>query len=92
MILETCLLSDEEKLRACEVCVAAGAGFVNRRPPVSTAPGATVEDVRAHAHSRRRRRGRKASGGIRDYATACNMIEAGATRLGASSGLKIIEK
>ena len=91
VILETCLLSDEEKLRACEVCVAAGAGFVKTSTGFNRA-GATVEDVRLMRTAVGAGVGVKASGGIRDYATACNMIEAGATRLGASSGLKIIEK
>ena len=90
VILETCLLSDEEKLRACEVCVAAGAGFVKTSTGFNRA-GATVEDVRLMRTAVGAGVGVKASGGIRDYATACNMIEAGATRLGTSSGLKIIE-
>ena len=89
VILETCLLSDEEKLRACEVCVAAGAGFVKTSTGFNRA-GATVEDVRLMRTAVGAGVGVKASGGIRDYATACNMIEAGATRLGTSSGLKII--
>ena len=88
VILETCLLSDEEKLRACEVCVAAGAGFVKTSTGFNRA-GATVEDVRLMRTAVGAGVGVKASGGIRDYATACNMIEAGATRLGTSSGLKI---
>ncbi len=91
VILETCLLSDEEKLRACEVCVAAGAGFVKTSTGFNRA-GATVEDVRLMRTAVGAGVGVKASGGIRDYATACNMIEAGATRLGTSSGLKIIGK
>ena len=90
VILETCLLSDEEKLRACKVCVAAGAGFVKTSTGFNRA-GATVEDVRLMRTAVGAGVGVKASGGIRDYATACNMIEAGATRLGTSSGLKIIE-
>ena len=90
VILETCLLSDEEKLRACEVCVAAGAGFVKTSTGFNRA-GATVEDVRLMRTAVGAGVGVKASGGIRDYQTACNMIEAGATRLGTSSGLKIIE-
>ena len=91
VILETCLLSDEEKLRACKVCVAAGAGFVKTSTGFNRA-GATVEDVRLMRTAVGAGVGVKASGGIRDYQTACNMIEAGATRLGTSSGLKIIEK
>ncbi len=88
VILETCLLSDEEKLRACEVCVAAGAGFVKTSTGFNRA-GATVEDVRLMRTAVGAGVGVKASGGIRDYQTACNMIEAGATRLGTSSSLKI---
>ena len=88
VILETCLLSDEEKLRACEVCVAAAAGFVKTSTGFNRA-GATVEDVRLMRTAVGAGVGVKASGGIRDYQTACNMIEAGATRLGTSSSLKI---
>ncbi len=97
VILETCLLSDEEKVRACEVCAGAGADFVKTSTGFNRS-GATVEDVRlmraavgtdAGAGSGRVL-GVKASGGIRDYETACKMIEAGATRLGTSASLKII--
>ena len=88
VILETCLLTDEEKARACEVCVAAGAGFVKTSTGFNRS-GATVEDVRLMRATVGAGVGVKASGGIRDYETACNMIEAGATRLGASSSLKI---
>ena len=91
VILETCLLSDEEKLRACEVCVASGAGFVKTSTGFNRA-GATVEDVRLMRTAVGAGVGVKASGGIRDYQTACNMIEAGATRLGTSSSLKITGK
>ena len=89
VILETCLLTDEEKLRACEVCVAAGAGFVKTSTGFSR-NGATEADVRLLRAAVGDDAGVKASGGIRDYATACRMIEAGATRLGTSSSLKII--
>ena len=91
VILETCLLSDEEKIRACEVCVAAGADYVKTSTGFNR-PGATVEDVRLMHVAIGLNAGIKASGGIRDYQTACKMIEAGATRLGASSSLKIIGK
>ena len=91
VILETCLLTDEEKLRACEVCVAAGAGFVKTSTGFSHG-GATEADVRLLRAAVGADVGVKASGGIRDYETACRMIEAGATRLGASSSLKIIGK
>ena len=89
VILETCLLTDEEKLRACEVCVVAGAGFVKTSTGFSRS-GATEADVRLLRAAVGDDAGVKASGGIRDYATACRMIEAGATRLGTSSSLKII--
>lgn len=89
VILETCLLTDAEKLRACEVCVAAGAGFVKTSTGFSHG-GATEADVRLLRAAVGPDVGVKASGGIRDYETACSMIEAGATRLGASSSVKII--
>ena len=89
VILETCLLTDEEKQRACEACVAAGAGFVKTSTGFSHG-GATVADVRLLRAAVGPDVGVKASGGIRDYQTACTMIEAGATRLGASSSIKII--
>ena len=91
VILETCLLSEEEKLRACEVCVAAGADFVKTSTGFSHS-GATVEDVSLMHAAVGSNAGVKASGGIRDYETACKMIEAGATRLGTSSSLKITGK
>ena len=89
VILETCLLTDEEKLRACEVCVAAGAGFVKTSTGFSR-EGATAADVRLMRAAVGDEAGVKASGGIRDYKTALRMIEAGATRLGTSSSLNII--
>ncbi len=89
VILETCLLTGAEKLRACEVCVAAGAGFVKTSTGFSHG-GATEADVRLLRAAVGPDVGVKASGGIRDYETACRMVEAGATRLGASSSVKII--
>ena len=68
--------------------VAAGAGFVKTSTGFNRS-GATMEDVRLMRAAVGEGVGVKASGGIRDYRTACNMIEAGATRLGTSSGLKI---
>lgn len=91
VILETCLLTAEEKQRACKVCVAAGAGFVKTSTGFSH-NGATEADVRLMRAAVGNDAGVKASGGIRDYATACRMIAAGATRLGASSSLNIIGK
>ena len=89
VILETCLLTDAEKARACEVCAGAGAGFVKTSTGFSHG-GATEADVRLMRAAVGADVGVKASGGIRDYDTACRMIEAGATRLGASSSIKII--
>ena len=89
VILETCLLTDAEKLRAGKACVAAGAGFVKTSTGFSHG-GATEADVRLLRAAVGPDVGVKASGGIRDYETACRMVEAGATRLGASSSIKII--
>jgi len=89
VILETCLLTDEEKQQACKVCVAAGAAFVKTSTGFSHG-GATEADVRLMRAAVGPDLGVKASGGIRDYATACRMLEAGGTRLGTSSGLKIV--
>ena len=89
VILETCLLTDEEKKQACEVCVAAGAGFVKTSTGFSHG-GASAADVRLLRAAVGEAAGVKASGGIRDYETACRMIEAGATRLGTSSSRNII--
>ena len=82
-------MTDAEKARACEVCAGAGAGFVKTSTGFSHG-GATEADVRLMRAAVGADVGVKASGGIRDYDTACRMIEAGATRLGTSSGLKII--
>ena len=89
VILETCLLTDEEKLRACEICVATGAAYVKTSTGFNRS-GATVSDVRLMRAAVGDNAGVKASGGIKDYETACSMIEAGATRLGTSSSLNII--
>ncbi|MBT7951005.1 MAG: deoxyribose-phosphate aldolase [Gammaproteobacteria bacterium] len=90
VILETCLLTDEEKKQACEICVEAGADFVKTSTGFSTS-GATIEDVRLMRETVGPDIGVKASGGVRDYQTACAMIDAGATRLGTSSGMLIVE-
>jgi deoxyribose-phosphate aldolase len=89
VILETCLLSEDEKIRATKLTVEAGANFVKTSTGFSTG-GASVEDVvllRAHAGAEF---GVKASGGIKDATTARAMIEAGANRLGTSSGVAIV--
>ena len=88
VILETCLLTDEEKVKACRVSVAAGADFVKTSTGFSTG-GATVEDVRLMRKTVGDGIGVKASGGIRNAETAKAMLEAGANRLGCSSGVAI---
>ncbi len=90
VILECCLLTDEEKVKACQVSKAAGADFVKTSTGFSTG-GATVADVALMRKTVGPDMGVKASGGVRTYADAVAMIEAGANRLGASSGKKICE-
>jgi deoxyribose-phosphate aldolase len=91
VIVETCLLSDEEKVRATGLVVEAGAAFVKTSTGFSTG-GATVADVALLARVAAGRIKVKASGGIRDYQTALQMVEAGAARLGTSSGVRIVEE
>ncbi len=88
-IIETCLLTDEEKVKVCTVAKLAGADFVKTSTGFSTG-GATVEDVRLMRQTVGPNIGVKASGGVKDYASAVEMIKAGATRLGTSSGVKIV--
>lgn len=90
VILETCLLTREEKILACNLVVEAEAHFVKTSTGFSTG-GATIEDVRLLRETVGPKFGVKASGGIRDTATALAMIEAGATRLGTSSGVAILK-
>lgn len=90
VIIETCLLDDDEKKKACELALEAGADFVKTSTGFSTA-GASVEDVKLMKSVVGEKMEVKASGGIRDLETAKAMIEAGASRLGTSSGVKIIE-
>lgn len=90
VIIETCLLTDEEKVRACELSVKAGADYVKTSTGFSTG-GATVEDIRLMRKTVGPDIGVKASGGVRSREDALAMIEAGATRIGASSGVKIIK-
>ena len=90
VIIETCLLTDEEKQRATRLVAESGAAFVKTSTGFSSG-GATVEDVMLLARVAAGRVGVKASGGIRDYSTALKMIEAGATRIGTSSGVAIVE-
>lgn len=89
VIIETCLLTDEEKVKACEAAKAAGAHFVKTSTGFSTG-GATTHDIALMRKTVGPEMGVKASGGIRDYATAMAMIEAGANRIGASAGIEIV--
>ncbi len=89
VIIETCLLTDEEKVKACTLAKKAGADFVKTSTGFSTG-GATVEDIALMRKTVGKELGVKASGGIRDYETAKAMIDAGATRIGASSGIAIV--
>ena len=90
VIIETCLLTDEEKRRACLLAKEAGADFVKTSTGFSTG-GATAADVRLMRESVGETMGVKAAGGIRSRADAEAMLAAGATRLGTSSGVKIVE-
>ena len=91
VILETDLLSNEEIKTACELCVKSGADFVKTSTGfVKDGIGAKIEDVKLMYNTVRDfGLGVKASGGVRDKETALKMIEAGATRIGTSSGIKI---
>ena len=89
VIIETCLLTDEEKVKACEAAKAAGAHFVKTSTGFSTG-GASTHDIALMRKTVGPEMGVKASGGIRDYETAMAMIEAGANRIGASAGIAIV--
>ncbi|MFC0298396.1 deoxyribose-phosphate aldolase [Geobacillus jurassicus] len=89
VIIETTLLTDEEKVRACQLAVKAGADYVKTSTGFSGG-GATVEDVALMRKTVGDRAGVKASGGVRDRETAEAMINAGATRIGTSSGAAIV--
>jgi deoxyribose-phosphate aldolase len=90
VILETCLLTGEEKIRACKIVVESGAHFVKTSTGFN-ASGATIADVKLMRATVGPKFGVKASGGIRDTKTALAMIEAGATRLGTSAGVAIVK-
>jgi deoxyribose-phosphate aldolase len=90
VIIETALLSDEEKVLACKLAQQAGAGFVKTSTGFSKA-GATVEDVQLMRRTVGPVMGVKASGGIRTLEDLKLMVGAGATRIGASASVKIIE-
>ena len=91
VIIETCLLTDEEKTQACRIARRSGAQFVKTSTGFSTG-GATVEDVALMKKAAGANVKVKASGGIRDYATAKAMIEAGADRIGVSAGVSIVKE
>ena len=91
VIIETALLTDEEKVRACLLAKKAGADFVKTSTGFSSG-GATLEDVALMRQTVGPQLGVKAAGGIRTLSDAQNMIAAGATRLGASAGVKIIQE
>jgi len=90
VIIEACLLSDEEKEEACKAAMAANADYVKTSTGFSTG-GATVHDVALMSKVVGDKLGVRAAGGIRDYGTAKAMVEAGATRLGCSAGVRIVE-
>ncbi|PEI85727.1 deoxyribose-phosphate aldolase [Bacillus pseudomycoides] len=89
VIIETCLLTDEEKVRACELSVKAGADFVKTSTGFSTG-GATAEDIALMRKTVGENVGVKASGGVRTREDVEKMIEAGASRIGASASVAIV--
>lgn len=90
VILETCLLTDEEKVIACKISKEAGADFVKTSTGFSTG-GATAEDIKLMRETVGPNIGVKASGAVRSYEDAITMIENGATRIGASASIAICE-
>ena len=90
VIIETSLLTDEEKVQACQAAVQAGADFVKTSTGFSTA-GATIDDIKLMRKTVGPDMGVKASGGVRSIADANAMIAAGATRLGTSNGVDIMK-
>ncbi len=90
VIIETCLLTDAEKVHACQAAVRAGADFVKTSTGFSTA-GATIADVALMRKTVGPDIGVKAAGGVRTYEDAVAMLEAGANRLGTSAGVAIID-
>ena len=91
VIIEACYLTDDEKVRACELAVAAGADFVKTSTGFGSS-GATVADVALMRRTVGEDLGVKAAGGIRDLETALAMVAAGADRLGLSAGVTVIEE
>ncbi|MBS4872043.1 MAG: deoxyribose-phosphate aldolase [Peptoniphilus sp. oral taxon 375] len=90
VIIETCLLTEDEKIRACQLTLKAGGDYVKTSTGFSTG-GAKLEDVKLMKDQVKDQAKVKASGGIRDFATAQKMVEAGADRLGVSAGIAIVE-
>ncbi|MTI70731.1 MAG: deoxyribose-phosphate aldolase [Firmicutes bacterium] len=90
VIIETCLLDSDEIIKACKIAKEAGADFVKTSTGFST-DGAKIEDIKLMRETVGKDMGVKASGGIRDIDKAEKMIEAGATRIGASSSVAIVE-
>lgn len=91
VIIETCLLTDDEKVKACELSVAAGADFVKTSTGFSTG-GATVSDVKLMAETVGDKAKVKASGGIHTREEALALIDAGASRIGASKSIDICKE
>lgn len=91
VIIETCYLTDDEKVKACELAVEAKADFVKTSTGFGT-NGATFEDVALIKKTVGNRAKVKASGGVKSYETAVKYIELGAERLGTSSGIQIMNK
>ena len=91
VIIEAALLTDEEKVLACQLARAAGADYVKTSTGFGPG-GATVQDVALMRRTVGPEMGVKAAGGIRSYEAAKSMVEAGATRIGASAGVKIVQE
>jgi deoxyribose-phosphate aldolase len=91
VIIETCLLIEEEKERACRLAVEGGADFVKTSTGFSLG-GATVEDIALMRHVVGAKVGVKASGGVRSLDDLLKMVQAGATRIGTSTGVKLVEE
>jgi len=91
VIIETCYLTDDEKIKACELSVAAGADYVKTSTGFGKS-GAVISDVLLMKKSVAGKAFVKASGGIRDYADAISFINAGADRIGTSNGITIISQ
>ncbi len=90
VIIEACLLTDEEKVRACELAVEAGADFVKTSTGFSL-HGATVEDVKLMKDTVKDKAEVKAAGGVRNIDDLNNMVKAGATRIGTSGGVALMQ-